>query len=208
MGGLGPARVWSRVVVDGAGRLSRDLTDDLRSAGVGQVTGGVFALDAELRLRHGAGPDLVVLVTASPARPGLAAALRARGIPHLPVVTTELEVVVGPLVLPGVSACLQCVDLTRCAADPAWAAEGARVGCGPVGHPRAAVVEPGLLALARATATMTVCAALADQCPPGVSLELSAPWPRPVQRVWAPHPRCRCGASAAAGQPVGREWSA
>ena len=213
--GLGPARAWSRVVVDGAGSLVRDVADDLRTGGVGQVTGGIFALDAELRLEE-ADPDLVVLLVGGPLRPGTAAALQARGIPHLPVVTEDLEVVVGPLVLPGRSACLTCLDLTRGRTRPvpvrgARAARGGRSGPPdelPIGPSVPAVVDPALRALTRATVAMTVCAALADQCPPGVSLELSLPWPRPVQRVWTPHPWCGCGAPGARADDLGREWTA
>src|SRR5213078_4215301 len=43
-------------------------------------------------------------------------------IPHL-VAEVRAEVgVVGPLVFPGVSACLRCLDLTRSDRDPGWPA--------------------------------------------------------------------------------------
>ncbi len=207
--GLGPSRAWSRVVVDGTGRLTRDLADDLRTAGVGQVRAGLFALDAELRLGHHS-PDLVVLVGPGSLRSGTTAPLMARGIPHLPVTLDELDGVVGPLVLPGRSPCLTCVSLARRPDPVTRAASGDHTAYPPVvvGLPTAARADPGLHALTRATAVMTVCAALDDQCPPGVSLELALPWPRTVQRVWRRHPACDCRAPDTSGRVAGRQWSA
>lgn len=64
--------------------------------------------------------DLYVLVR--PWVVGLAEVgrLLAHDVPHLLLVTGELEAEVGPLVLPGVTACARCVALHRTDADPAW----------------------------------------------------------------------------------------
>ena len=45
--------------------------------------------------------------------------MRAR-IPHLAASADEAIGVVGPLVIPGRTACLRCLDLTRADRDPAW----------------------------------------------------------------------------------------
>ncbi len=45
-----------------------------------------------------------------------------RDIPHLAVIFGESSVTVGPLVRPGFSACIRCVELHRVDADPAWSA--------------------------------------------------------------------------------------
>ena len=52
--------------------------------------------------------------------PALATALVRIHQPHLAVYAGEAIGVVGPLVQPGSTACLSCLDLTRAAKDPAW----------------------------------------------------------------------------------------
>ena len=42
------------------------------------------------------------------------------GVAHLAVRAEEAIGVVGPLVRPGLTACLRCLDLTRAGLDPAW----------------------------------------------------------------------------------------
>ena len=76
------------------------------------------------RLEHGAAlgesrsraPDLVVLTQRQ--TPALAAALVRLRQPHLAVYAGEAIGVVGPLVQPGRTACLNCLDLTRAAKIP------------------------------------------------------------------------------------------
>lgn len=41
-------------------------------------------------------------------------------VPHLPVVAFGARAVVGPLVIPGVTGCLRCMELHQVDADPAW----------------------------------------------------------------------------------------
>lgn len=45
-----------------------------------------------------------------------------RDIPHLPVMFSDCEVRIGPLVEPGIGACLSCLELSHIDADPAWPA--------------------------------------------------------------------------------------
>ena len=71
-----------------------------------------------LRSRPRRRPDLVILAD-SPRRE-LPAALVRRMVPHLTASASEAIGVVGPLVLPGRSACLRCLDLARAERDPAW----------------------------------------------------------------------------------------
>ena len=67
---------------------------------------------------HGTRPDLAVLIGIPD--PELAARLMRERVPHLAVSASEAIGVVGPLVLPGRSACLRCLDLARTDRDPAW----------------------------------------------------------------------------------------
>ena len=52
--------------------------------------------------------------------PELAAGLLADEVPHLTATAGEAIGIVGPLVIPGRSACLHCLDLARAERDPAW----------------------------------------------------------------------------------------
>jgi len=63
-------------------------------------------------------PDLAVLVGRHPLN--LRAALLCGQIPHLAASADEAIGIVGPLVIPGRTACLTCLDLTRADRDPAW----------------------------------------------------------------------------------------
>ncbi len=65
-------------------------------------------------------PDLVVLVDSGVADPVRHTPLRDAGAAHLSVVVREASVLVGPLVVPGRTSCLTCVELHRADADPAW----------------------------------------------------------------------------------------
>jgi hypothetical protein len=63
-------------------------------------------------------PDLAVVT--GRAGPGLRSWLMRAGVPHLAVAADEAIGVVGPLVRPGQTACLRCLDITRASLDPAW----------------------------------------------------------------------------------------
>ena len=76
----------------------------------------------------------------------------AAGTAHLPVRLRDGTGVVGPLVLPGRSACLRCLELHRSACDAGWPAVAAQL----VGHAGAA--DPSCAA---ATAALAVAQALA-----------------------------------------------
>ena len=104
-------------------------------------------------------------------------------MPHLPVVLGRRGLVVGPLVLPGRTACLRC-------AGPAW--DGSRVG--------AARDPPGGLVLASAVAVVTVLATLrGDESLGGISTEVALDEVRVTHRVWGPRPGCRCARVRMAG---------
>ena len=66
-----------------------------------------------------------------------AALLLADGTPHLLVDVLGRTGVVGPLVLPGLTTCARCLELTRTDLDPGWPALSAS-SAGRVGQPRCA----------------------------------------------------------------------
>jgi bacteriocin biosynthesis cyclodehydratase domain-containing protein len=65
-------------------------------------------------------PDLVVLADQTVPDPVLTASLVAEAIPHLAARAAEGSGLVGPLVRPGRTCCLRCVDLHTADADGCW----------------------------------------------------------------------------------------
>ncbi|MGH8878939.1 MAG: hypothetical protein ACRD0P_16640 [Stackebrandtia sp.] len=97
------ARRLQRVFVNGTGKLSHDVAALLRTAGFGRV----WCADEGRR----GSATLVVLVNSSQP-PALAARGHARlGLPYLSVAILDGSVHVGPMVVPGRTPCLRCVDL-------------------------------------------------------------------------------------------------
>ena len=177
-----------------------DVGDD-RAAGVARairrVAREVRTADDAARL-----PDLAVLAGpgagADPVK--LAELIRLR-VPHLAVAADEAIGVVGPLVEPGRSACLRCVDLSKAARDPSWPVILAQAG-GSAGAPAVSPQACGTV-LAAATAALAAAQALAfiDRAVPlvtaGGTLEVVLPDWQWRRRSWPPHPACTCGAADA-----------
>jgi hypothetical protein len=137
-------------------------------------------------------PDLVIL--ADIYRRELAENLRRDGVPHLAAAASEAIGMVGPLVLPGKTACLRCLDLTRAERDPAWPLILAQLTGGGADPPACDTV------LAAAVATQAAAQALAfvdRPAPAGAvingTLELVLPDWQWRRRSWAQHDRCGCG---------------
>jgi bacteriocin biosynthesis cyclodehydratase domain-containing protein len=136
-------------------------------------------------------PDLVVLVGVPD--PQVGERLVADGLPHLVASGQEAIGIVGPLVVPGRTACLRCLDLTRAELDPAWPLILAQLA-GRQAEPPAcgAVLTASVAALAAAQALLFV-----DR--PGRAgpawngtLELEVPGWQWRRRTWLPHPDCNC----------------
>jgi bacteriocin biosynthesis cyclodehydratase domain-containing protein len=142
----------------------------------------------------GSVPDLVILT--GPTLPDLAGALRRDRVPHLALRTGEAIGVVGPLVRPGRSACLSCVDLRKTEADPQWPKILAQA---TFARARPQACDTVLAAM---TATLAAAQALAFLDRPGAvpvtadgTLELVLPDWQWRRRTWPPHPACGCGAA-------------
>lgn len=140
--------------------------------------------------------DLRILVGRQ--QPEHLAELARLGHPHLAVLATEAIGVVGPLVHPGSTACLRCLDLARAELDPAWPLVLAQVA-GRDADPSGAdpVLEAAVAAQAAAVAV-----AVADHAPLALAavnatLELVLPAWQWRRRSWRPHPGCSCASRAA-----------
>ncbi len=172
----------------------RDRLDATRTA-LGRLLPGTPTGAPPLRVT----PDLVVLADTAP-DPVRVAELHATGTAHLAARLRDGVGVVGPLVLPGRSACLGCLELHRGARDPDWPWAAA----GLVGRPGHA--DPACTAATAALATAQALAALDGPAngavpPPTLdaTLELDITAGTLVQRRWEPAQQCRCGAASTHG---------
>ncbi|WP_189242159.1 ThiF family adenylyltransferase [Planobispora rosea] len=135
-------------------------------------------------------PDLVVLAPVEALDGLLVRELAAWEIPHLLVSAFEGSGSVGPLVLPGRSACLQCLDLARRDRDPGWPVVSARLGGFPAGE---IACGAALSALVAAMATGHALA-LIDGHGATVTngtIDILPDW-RWKKTPWSVHPQCRC----------------
>lgn len=105
--------VPATVYVDGAGPTADRIRGLLRDLGI-----STLLTDAD----SDADPVLVVVVGHYVLEPARHRRWLRRDIPHLPVVFSDAEVRVGPLVEPGSGPCLYCLELGRVDEDPAWPA--------------------------------------------------------------------------------------
>jgi hypothetical protein len=108
--------------------------------------------------------------------------------PHLVVRSTGAAVVVGPLVVPGRTACLHCTDLSRRDADHSWPAmldQLTRLRL---------PVHPTLCAWAAAVAVTQALAFLRGRTPEswGATIELADGDLLTRWRAWPAHPGCGC----------------
>jgi bacteriocin biosynthesis cyclodehydratase domain-containing protein len=216
------------VRVHGAGRTGACVASLLAASGVGHVTctdpepagpadlapGGLIQADLGAPRQEGAAraisraasevttrgddavPDLVVLTELT--LPDLIEELMRDRVPHLVLRAAEAIGVVGPLVQPGRSACLRCVDLRKADGDPQWPKVLAQATFTRA-QPQACDTV-----LAAMTAAVAAAQALAFIDRPGVpgslpaaangTLEVVLPDWQWRRRTWAPHPACGCGA--------------
>jgi bacteriocin biosynthesis cyclodehydratase domain-containing protein len=137
-------------------------------------------------------PSLVILADSH--RRELPAALAEKLVPHMAVSASEAIGIVGPLVLPGRSACLRCLDLTRADRDPAWplilAQLSAQTGDDPPGCDTVLATTVAAQAAAQALAFIDQ-----DGQAPAVTngtLELVLPGWQWRRRTWHLHPQCGC----------------
>lgn len=108
--------------------------------------------------------------------------------PHLVLRPHGAGVVVGPLVEPGCTPCVRCLDLGRTTRDPAWPRQLAHL-CRHTHHP-----EPVWARWAAGEAVRAIWMFLAGQpCDlAGQTIELEPATGVPVIRAWPRQPECGC----------------
>jgi hypothetical protein len=189
----------------GASLLARRSSCTVQVCGCGPVA----ALVADLLTRSGlaaAGPadgtrrarpaDLLVLV----GRPSLdeTTELLRRRQPHLAVYAGEAIGVVGPLVRPGLTTCLRCIDLARSQRDPAWPLILAQLAGRSADPPACdAILAASVAAQAAAQAVAFADRVQLPEATVNATLELVLPSWQWRRRSWPPHPACICGSQRA-----------
>lgn len=126
----------------------------------------------------------VIAVAAHLVDPRRTARLMAADITHVPLLLAGDRVTVGPVVVPGRTACLTCLHSRRAQADPDWPLIAAQLLARQTSSTaRALIVEAGLLAarLLHAGAES-----------PSRSVEVSGATGRRAWHLHRPHPRCLC----------------
>lgn len=206
------------VAISGVGALVTELARALGGSGVHTV----IADRAEDLLDQGA--DFAVAVGHYVLPPALHSLWLRRDVPHLPVVFSDTGVHVGPIVEPGASPCLRCLELHRRDTDSTWPAVAAQV----LG--RGGSAESALLAIEGAAAAARLVLGRFEggggsrdaRAGASVSVRIDAETGARTTREWTAHPECGClgiaalietGASATrvpratAGQR-GSDWAA
>jgi hypothetical protein len=180
--------------VHGRGPLSELLANGLRCSGA--------------RVRHSTHPhtrnvaastDLVVLADYQVTDPRLLKELHHGGIAHLSVRVRDGAGLVGPLVIPGRTSCLDCADLHRTDRDAAWPAVAAQLR-GAVGSAsRATILATAALAMRQVDLVIRAVQhgdgpQPAPEAPAtlNTTLELDADGYSIVARRWFRHPDCSC----------------
>lgn len=135
-----------------------------------------------------------VLVTTHVIDPFEHARWLRRDRPHLPVVFGELAVTVGPLVVPGTSACLRCVEQTRALDDPTRTVIAAQLW----GRPAAA--ETATTALAAGLTALRMLRAGST----GTSLRIAADTGDTSPARWSPQQACGCQGLTRRAEPGAR----
>jgi hypothetical protein len=191
------ARARRAVAVAGSGPLAAEVARLLRAAGSAAVLIGPYAgWPPSATSGEAPPPAVAVLVGAMPAGAAAGQVWHRAGVPHLPVAVGTTSALVGPVVHPGRTACLRCMDLSRSEADSCWGTVLAQIAPGAVSPLPAVEAETSLLAVTASVTAMVVLSVLDGQDGrTGLSLEVALPWPEVVQRQWFPHPGCACGAA-------------
>lgn len=122
--------------------------------------------------------------------------LVASGVPHLYVGVLEGVAVVGPLVVPGRTACGECLALSLAARDPAWPRMLAQLRSGP--QAEVAACDVALATAVAGLAAAHVLARLDGRVPPSAGGRVEVSLARLAVRVRALPPDARCGCGAAA----------
>ena len=165
------------VVVAGSGLLADRLTGLLAGAGVPVLLARTVAA------AEAAQASFAVVIGSYVLDPALHGLWLRRDVAHLPVILGDASVAIGPLVEPGRSACLYCLQRHATDADPAWPAIASQLW----GRPSPAETE----LVASEVAAIVARAVLAGDAPSS-QIVLEVETGERSRRTFAVHPDCGC----------------
>jgi bacteriocin biosynthesis cyclodehydratase domain-containing protein len=174
---------------DAIGGLTPADTDRPRGTAASEAVLRAAPFTDTRALRVGGASFVVQVGQGVPAE--LAAFAYARkSLAHLLIEERDDTVLIGPLVPPGGSPCLRCLDLHRRDRDPAWPTLVAQLATSTDSAP---TISTATTLIAVGVAVAQVLAFLdGDDAPTiGASIEVGPPSTL-RRRSWGPHPRCDC----------------
>ena len=149
------------------------------------------APETNTRALDGPDADLIVLFGRPRPTPPFGYGQSLRTVRHLSVWVRDGSVLVGPLVRPGRTTCLRCVEFARTDRDRCWPMLSAQLATMPGGAPELA--DAPVVAAGAAVAAAQVLAEIDGADPDTLGGTLEIPSPGVVRRrSWTPHPRCGC----------------
>jgi hypothetical protein len=190
-------RAGATVQITGDGPVATAMAEVLARSGVAARRAPLAPVRAPGGRARLPAPAIVVLTALHP--PETVVQLVRDRIPHLAVSAGEAIGTVGPLVRPGATACLRCLDLARADRDPAWPLILAQLGRRQPDPPACDAVLT-MAVTAQAAAQVLHFVDRPEQTGPteSATLELVEPAWQWRRRSWPPHPACICRASSAA----------
>jgi bacteriocin biosynthesis cyclodehydratase domain-containing protein len=196
-----PRRAALSIAIAGSCALADEIAHLLQTAGL-----TVSTIDAET-VEQRAPPTFGVAVSHQVHDPVVAAAWLRRDIPHLSVVIGDQRTRVGPVIVPGLTACAHCLDLHRSDVDGSWGVIAGQLWGRLPAEPSLLVTREAAVLAARRVLTR-----LGDEPPSEpdeaiVTIDSATGQAR--QTLSRPHPGCGCAAlprngSGAALLPRGR----
>lgn len=136
-----------RIIVAGNGDVAAPATQAI-AEGVGAGGGRVHGPVSGGWVSLGSPDDVIVVVAHHLPHPAIASTLLSRDIPHVPVALQGDRIEIGPLVVPGRTACAACLAEARTREDPAWPMLAAQLVTRDSGPARPGLLwEAGLVAV-------------------------------------------------------------
>ena len=169
-----------RVLIVGTGTTTQRLVQVLASAGFDVwIAGDVAAAEAQ-------DCDFAIAVGHFVIDPSLYGIWLRRDIPHLGVVLSDAAVSIGPLIQPGRSACLYCLQFYATESDPAWPAMASQL------WGRRSLVDTELVASEVAARAARIVIGWFQSSPHNQQETLDVASGQVSTAEFLPHPSCGC----------------
>jgi bacteriocin biosynthesis cyclodehydratase domain-containing protein len=184
---LSPARSKNKspsIVLVGSGETATRTADLLAKSGLSVR----LAPDASVATSEDC--DLAIAIGQFAVEPELHGLWLRRDVPHLPIVLSDSEVIIGPIVEPGIGPCLYCLHRHSTDADEAWPAIAIQL------YGRRSPADVALVAseVAAIVCRLTLARVAGDGAAASVhrSIHLNVASGSVTTKEWLRHPSCGC----------------